>query len=150
MWRLPGERVRLDLDGPSVEVEPIYSWMIQAECLVLAQRLKEADEGPAEYVALGNLFEVFVREAMPQWDIADHLGPIPATVAGMRRLPLTLQSSILDQWIQSLEEEEEAERPELPGLTLVESPAPSAVDAVVPPGPLNREIKKRLRRAKAA
>lgn len=145
MWRVSSERIRLDLDGPSVEVEPLRSWMIQTECLLLAQRLKDADEGAAEYVALTNLFEFVVREAQPQWDIVDHLGAVPATARGMARLPVALALEICDEWTATLDAR--PERDAIPGLRLVESDAASAVDAVVPAGPLRREIKRRLRKA---
>ena len=149
MYRLPGERVTLDLSGPSVEVEPIHSWMVLVEVQLLVDRAKEADAGAAEYVALTNLFERFVSEAQPTWAISDHLGSIPATAAGTRRLPLPMQMAIIEQWFDTFNRK--PEREELPeGLHVVESDAPSAVDAVIPPGPLQREIKKRLRSVKAA
>lgn len=136
MYRLPGERVKLDLDGPTVEVEPIRSWMIQTESLALAARLGAAEEGVAEYAALKSLYEFFVAEAQPTWDIGDHRGAIPNTAAGMMRLPLALASSIISQWQDSL--------PKAPAADL-----PSAVD-ILPDGPGKDEVKRRLRSVKAA
>jgi len=145
MWRIPGERIRLDLGGPSVEVEPLRSWMIQTECLFLAQKVKDAAEGAAEYVALNALFEFVVREAQPQWDIVDHLGAVPTDARGMGRLPLTLALEIVDAWTGSLNAR--PEMPEVPeGLYVVESDAASAVDALIPPGPLRQTVKRRLRK----
>ena len=149
MYRLPGERIRLDLDGPTVEVEPLRSWMLQAECLLLAQKAVAAAEGAPQYVALNDLYEYVIREAQPQWDIVDHIGAVPLTARGMARLPLPLAMEICNQWLETLDAKPEpVEVPE--GLHLVESDAHSAVDAKIPPGPVNRELKRRLNRAKAA
>lgn len=148
MWRVSDERVQLDLDGPSVEVEPLRSWMISAELAVLAQKVQDAAEGAPLYVALLELFERFIYEAQPVWDIADHHGPVPYTAHGMARIfPLSVQ--IVEQWRETIDAKPEREALP-PDLRLVESDAPTAVDALIPPGALNREIKKRLRAAKAA
>jgi hypothetical protein len=148
MYRLSGERVVLDLDGPSVEVEPIRSWMIQYEVLTLVGRVEAATSSASEYVALSNLYDMVAREMQPTWDIGDHLGAVPNTPRGFARLPLDVMSAITDAWLETLNAKEEL--PEIPGLHVVESDAPSAVDEVIPPGPFNREVKKRLRRARAA
>lgn len=138
MWRVPSERIALDLGGPTVEVERICSWSIQFEGLSLLGRFNVAAKAQDEYVALNGLFEHVIREAQPQWDIVDHLGPVPATARGMARLPLDLGLAIASQWLGTLPQKKEAAEP------------PSAVDAVIPPGPLNREIKRRLKSVKAA
>lgn len=154
MWRVPGERVTLDLDGPTVEVERLSAWVVMFECLQLYERFNAASKPEAEYDALTNLYDRFVVEAQPTWDISDHRGVVPNTARGMTRLPTSLALAMVSQWMAtfavSAEEQETAvaPRPDIPGLRLVESQAPSAVDAVVPPGPLNREIKRRLRAAK--
>ena len=154
MWRVPSERIPLDLGGPSVEVERLGSWHLQFESVQLLRAYEVATKPEDEYRALNALFDLFVREAQPQWDIVDSQGPVPTTARGMSRLPLVLSLGIVSLWAMSLpvekaEAEEQAEeRPEVPGLQLVESQAPSAVDAVIPPGPANREVKRRLRVAK--
>jgi len=141
VYRLSGERVRLDLDGPVVEVEPIRAAPIQQLGLRrVGACLAASDAGP-QLEALLALYEFVVREAQPSWDIADHLGPIPPTATGMARLPVPLAMAIAMGWLATLAvEEEPAETGE---------PA-SAVDAVLPPGPLRDEVKTRLRAVKAA
>jgi hypothetical protein len=148
MWRLPGDRTTLDLDGPSVEVEPLHSWHIADECKSYWAAFMAATKAEDERRALNALYTTFVAEALPSWDIADHRGPIPATAAGMTRLPLPLVDSIIGQWLQTLNAKPEREA--IAGLHVVESDAPTAVDALIPPGPANREIKRRLRAAKKA
>lgn len=138
MWRIPGERIRLDLDGPTVEVERISSWALQFEFTQLALAWANASKPGAEYAALVPIFERFLLEAQPTWDIADHRGPIPVTVRGMARLPLSISLGMFNQWLGSLPVAQEEDQPE------------SAVDAVIPPGPVNLEIKRRLKKAKAA
>ena len=142
MWRVPSERIRLDLDGPSVEVERIGSWNIQYEGLSLLSRFMAASKQQDEYVALNALYEHVVREVQPQWDIVDHLGAVPTTARGMARLPLDLGLSIASLWLQTFVP---AEKPEAS-----QAEPASAVDAVIPPGPMNLEIKRRLRKKKAA
>ena len=139
MWRIPGERIALDLDGPSVEVERLRSWSIQFEGLSLLARFMAASKQQDEYLALNALFEHVVREAQPQWDIVDHLGAVPTTARGMARLPLDLGLSIASLWLETLVAVEKKE---------AEAEPPSAVDALIPPGPMNREIKRRLRSVK--
>ena len=139
MWQVPGERIALGLDGPSVEVERLRSWSIQFEGLSLLARFMAASKQQDEYLALNALFEHVVREAQPQWDIVDHLGAVPTTARGMARLPLDLGLSIASLWLETL-------------ATPASEPAevPSAVDTLIPPGPMNLEIKRRLQRAKKA
>lgn len=141
MWRIPGERVPLDLDGPTVEVERLTAWPLQFECLALLGRFMAAEKPEAEYAALGDLFSRFVLEAQPSWDIVDHRGAVPNTARGMMRLPTDLALPMVQLWLETLTaaaEEPEAAQP------------PTAVDAIVPEGPLNREIKRRLRSVRAA
>jgi hypothetical protein len=136
----------LDLDGPSVEVEPIRSWNIEQECLHGWRVFVAAKTPEASYVALSTLYQQFIIEAQPSWDIVDHRGPVPTTVRGMARLPLDLQVSILGRWRDTYVVAEKPEREPLP-FSVIESDAPSAVDAVFPPGsPVNREAKRRLRK----
>jgi hypothetical protein len=138
VYRVPSERITLDLDGPSVEIERLSAWAIQFEGLQLAKAFLDA-RGPAqEYTALVRLFDYFAAEAMPSWDIVDHRGPVPATARGMLRLPLSHSLALVNAWIQSLPAAKEEEEPQ------------SAVDAVLPPGALNREVKRRLRAVKKA
>lgn len=101
----------------------------------MLQRFVAAAEPAAEYAALAAVYDRFAAEAQPTWDITDHRGPVPCTGRGMLRLPTQLGIQIVAGWAASL--------------AVVEQPA-SAVDAVVPAGPLNREIKRRLRSVKAA
>jgi hypothetical protein len=153
---VPGERVTLDLDGPTVEVERLSSWVVEYEFSRLLDRFNAATGPAAEHAALADVFTRFVLEAQPTWDIVDHRGAVPATTAGLARLPLPIALSIVSLWSltsQGADEVPEDEvpedaRPEVPGLRLVESDAPSAVDAVIPPGPFNRQIKKQLRAVK--
>lgn len=133
MWHVPSERITLDLDGPSVEVERLHSWMVQFQVLALAAAYNAAKTPAAEYAALAPLFERFVYEAQPSWSIADHRGAIPCTAGGMARLPIALALQIVTQWLGSLEIPAEAE-------------PPTAIDAIVPPGPVNRELKRRLKK----
>jgi len=140
MWRVPGERIALDLGGPFVEVERLRSWSIQFEGLSLLGRFMAASRPQDEYLALNALYEYVVREAQPQWDIVDHLGAVPPTARGMARLPGGLARAIASLWLETFVPAEKA-APE-------NAAPPSAVDALVPPGPVNLEIKRRLRRAK--
>lgn len=143
MYRLPGDRVPLDLDG-NVEVEPIRSWFVQRSALQLIARYNAAEDGSdVQAVAFVTLLEYFVSEAQPSWEIADHRGVIPATSKGILRLPYAMQMELVSEWLSTLT----PEREELPeGLHIVESNAPSAVDAVVANPVLRREIKRRLKK----
>jgi len=137
-YRLPGERVRLDLDGPVVEVEPIRSWPVQRLGVRRWLAYQAADDPDAELAALLELYRFFVAEAQPTWDIADHRGLIPVSGEGMLRLPLELAQQTVAGWLRTLPVPVEAEEPT------------SAVDAVLPPGPFRDEVKTRLRAVKAA
>ena len=133
-YRLPGKRVALDLDGPSVEVEPIHAWAIQLVGTNLWQAFEDAATPQAELNALGAIGRFLVAEAQPVWDIVDHRGPIPVSETGMLRLPHTLLLEIHAAWLATFSAEQPA----------------SAVDALIPPGPARNEVKRRLRAVKAA
>jgi hypothetical protein len=66
----------------------------------------------------------------------------------MARLPLDVSLAMVSMWLDTLPqaqvEETEGEQPQL---SVVGEP-PTAVDAVIPPGPANREVKRRLRTAR--
>ncbi len=149
MYRLNGERITLDVGGPSVDVEPIHSWQIEVEAAALRDVFLAASRPQDEYGALNALIAVFVSEAQPVWDIADHLGPVPATARGMARLPLDMQLAMLGQWLESRQVAEQAKHEPITGIHLVESGAASAVDTVIPLGPFNAAVKRRLRAKKA-
>lgn len=131
-YRLPGERVALDLDGPSVEVEPIRAWAMQHLGVALYAAVNAAKPGDAMLVALRELYRFVLGEAQPSWDIVDHRGPVPVSEVGMLRLPLDLGLGISLGWLGTFD---------------VAKPA-SAVDALIPPGELNTALKRRLAAAK--
>jgi hypothetical protein len=88
------------------------------------------------------MFQFFLYEAQPVWDLADHHGPIAVLPDAWRRIPHDLLFDIIGQWQDSLQAEQAVEAP--PELTLV----PDVVDHIIPPGQANREIHRRLRAAK--
>lgn len=137
MFRLPGERVPVVIDegpfaGASCEVTRIESWLMQQTAArLLAAFLAVPESQPAKQIeALSELLPVFVAEAQPSWDLSDHRGPIPPTLSGLWRLPLPLALRFIDEW--------------------VDPPAPpsTAVDELVPPGPLRDELNAGLRQKK--
>lgn len=135
-YRIPGGRVTLDLDGPSIEVEqlvsPTVGFLVRAE---LAAFLEAKDEA-GRIAALGPICERFVVEAQPTWEIVDHRGPILPTVAGMLRLdPLRIVLPAVMAWVETMPVADE------------DAPA-TAVDALIPPGPLNASLNQQLAEAK--
>lgn len=131
-YRLASERVALDLDGPSVEVEPIHAWAIQRLGIGYYDAYEEAKSPEAEFDALLALYRFVVAEAQPAWDIVDHRGPVPATESGFLRLPPTLGLSIVLEWLRT------------------GNPKASAVDKTMPPGPTRDELNRRLKAKRAA
>lgn len=105
MYRL-GERIRLDLPEPyagaTVEVDTIVSRVIASRAVALASAFLDA-EGADEVVTMVAMFELFIAEARPTWDLVDHRGPIPATPVGMGRLPTPLFMSMVDLWTDTVE-----------------------------------------------
>jgi hypothetical protein len=132
VYRLPDERVSLDLDGPIVEVQRCASWMVYQQVVRLYAAYVAAKTPAAEYDALVQTFARFVDEAQPTWQIADHTGPVPPTLAGMTRLPLEMSLRMVTDWLETI------------------TPKASAVDAIIAPGPMRDELKRRLKAKKAA
>lgn len=103
MYRL-GERVRLDLpepySGATVEVDSVVSRVIAMQAVALASAFLSG--GESEFAAMSATFEMIVAEARPTWDIVDHKGPVPVTVAGFMRLPMPLALAIFDGWTDTL------------------------------------------------
>lgn len=132
MYRLPSERIPLALDdGPTVEVERIAAWPIYRTAISLVGAFYDARTPDAEIAALSRIYGYFVVEAQPVWDIADHRGPIPATPEGMLRLPLAIALGLVQGWAATF---------------LPPEPPTTAVDEVIPPGPLRDELNASLRR----
>lgn len=137
MYRLPDKRVSLNLDGPVVEVQRLASWFIEQQVLSIYSGFAAAKTPAQEYEALVATYARFVEEAQPSWSIADHRGPIPATTAGMIRLPLPLSLAILTGWLETLQQHEE-------------TVAETAVDAIIEPGPFRDALNKGLRAKRKA
>lgn len=131
-FRIAGDRVTLTVEGASIEVSPIVAWPIAHTAVRLALAYHDAKSGDAEFVALRELGEFLVAEAQPSWDIEDHRGRVPATPAGMLRLPIDMTLALVQAWIDTI------------------VPKQSAADVVLPPGPVRDEVKRRLRSVKAA
>jgi hypothetical protein len=130
-YRLPGERVPVTVeDGPTIEVEVITAYPIYVNGVRLAAAFDAAKPGAAEITALRELYAFFAVEAQPTWEITDHRGPIPNTAEGMWRLPLAVAFAFVNGWLETA------------------NPKPSAVDAMIPPGPLRDELNAGLRKAR--
>lgn len=129
-YRVHGDRVALPIeDGPTVEVQPIGSWPIYWHAVGLTSAFLDAKGPAAELEALMAAYGFFVREAQPTWEIVDHRGPVPATAEGMLRLPvLEIGIRMVDAWAETF------------------LPKPTAVDAMIPEGPLRDELNAGLRR----
>ena len=139
-YRLPGGRVPVAFGEPyvglTVEVESIGAWPIYQRALSLVAAFFAANEPAAEARALRELYEFVIAEAQPSWDIADHRGPVPATAAGMLRLPLAVTLGLVDLWTSTF-------------AAVEEEPLPSAVDELYPPGPLRDQLNAALARKRA-
>jgi hypothetical protein len=131
-YRLPAERVTVEV-GPTVEVESIGAWPIYHTAIGLISACTAATTEAATADALHRLYTFFVAEAMPTWEIIDHRGPILPTAEGMLRLPVNeVALAIIEAWAETF------------------VPKPSAVDEMIPEGPLRDELNAGLRAAKKA
>jgi hypothetical protein len=135
-YRLPGGRVSLTIDdgpfvGASVEVEPVGLWLVYVSVVGQAAKALAAESTAERFSALRKVYETFVSEALPSWDIEDHKGRVPPTVLGMFRLPETLALSFIEKWAETFVAEEEQ--------------VETAVDKLVPPGDLRDALNARLR-----
>ena len=131
-YLLAGERVTITAGDLDIEVAPVVAWPIAHTAARLADAYNVATPGDAELVALRELYGFFVVEAQPEWDIVDHRGRIAPTTAGMLRLPLDLALSLIGAWLDTI------------------TPKSTAVDELVPPGPvrdaLNTALKSKRRK----
>lgn len=116
-------------EGATCEVQDIASDAVRQTAVAYAAAFFAAEGWPAEFAALSKLYDWFVAEAQPTWEIADHHGVIPPTGRGMMRLPIALALGFVDQWIE---------------------PLPSAADEMIPAGPFRDEINRELRALKVA
>lgn len=129
-YRLDGKRVLIELeDGPTIEVQPIVSDTTYRTVVGLGAAYFAATEPTAVQSALSAVATFFCREAMPTWDIADHHGPVPATPVGMLRFPDELTLTLASEWAAAF----------------VAEPAKTAVDELVPEGPMRDALNRRLR-----
>lgn len=128
MQRLPGERIPLVIaEGPfaglSAEVEALGVELTRLTAIQAVNAYVVAENADL----LEPVYALFVDEAQPTWALADHRGPIPATVEGMWRLPIRLALAFVDLWVD---------------------PPTSAVDELVPPGPVRDALNRSLREAR--
>lgn len=132
MQRLLGQRVEVHGEGLyaglSAEVEALVAWPIRWSVIRAVNAYFAAEEPDVQIVALGKVYDLFEAEGQPTWTLADHRGPIPPTSVGMWRLPLPLILGFVDQWV---------------------SPPGTAVDELIPEGPVRDELNRRLRKAKS-
>ncbi len=126
--RLLPERVPITSEDLSAEVTRCASWPIQQNAIRLWAAFHRAT-GAVELPALRDLYEFFVDEAQPTWDILDHRGPVPPTVAGLLRLNHLHVAGLIVEWAQ----------------TLRVVPESTAVDELIPAGPLHDELNRQLR-----
>jgi hypothetical protein len=130
-YRLAADRVQVQSeDGPACEVAPILAYAVYVRGLSLAVAFDGAKDVAAELDALRALSVYFVQEAQPTWEILDHRGVIPATGDGMLRLPLETALAFVNGWLETA------------------TPKPTAVDKMIPEGPLRDELNKGLRKAR--
>jgi len=132
--RLPSERVAITVDDLTIEVERVTSWPIQQNAVRLWAAYQAAKPGNPEIVALRDLYECFVDEAQPTWDLVDHRGPIAQSVGGMFRLPVDLGLRFVGGWAD----------------TLPATDLPTAVDEMIPPSPLRDKLNAGLRAKRRA
>jgi hypothetical protein len=129
-YRLPSERVLVTAGDVSAEVERVSAWPIAHSGALLIRSFYVAKPGAEELDALRNIYGYFVLEAQPTWDIEDHRGRIPATPAGMLRLPVDAALGLVSEWLGTL------------------IPTPTVADEVLPPGPVRDEVNTALRKAR--
>lgn len=129
-YRLPGGRSSVTpAEGCTVEVQDIAAWPIYQTAVGLASAFYAATDPAAEFGALSDLYGYFCLEAQPTWQIVDHRGVVPATPAGMLRLPIELALGMVSEWAEAF----------------VAEPPETAVDKLVPPGPMRDRLNKQLR-----
>jgi hypothetical protein len=133
-----GSRVTTPIDdgeyaGASATVDQIIGWPVFA---IGSARMAEflAAEGEAELKALLDLYGAYEKYARPVWNVEDGAGPVPPTAEGMLRLPVPLVETLYHLWLATF-----------PG---AEAPESTAVDEIIPPGPLRDELNAGLRAAK--
>lgn len=115
----------------SAEVYRCASWPIQQGAVRLWAAFLRAT-GAAELPALVAFYECFLAEAQPTWDLIDHRGPIEPNAGGMLRLNHIEAAALILELAQTLEDK------------------PSAVDEMVPDGPLRDELNRQLRSKRRA
>lgn len=130
-YRLGGERVEIETDGLTIEVQPIVSDTVYRVAVGLAAVYFGTDVPSEMTAAISKLAEFFCAEAQPTWAVVDHRGVIPATLAGMLRFPDILTLGLVAAWTAAFVEEPEA--------------VETAVDKLVPPGPRRDRLNAQLR-----
>ncbi len=130
--RLASERVPVRVDDLTVEVEVVHSWPLYVHGVRLGATFDPEKPAAAQMAALDAIYSNFVAEAQPTWEIVDHRGPVPATVAGMLRLPLSIAFGMTNGWLETAEVQA------------------SAVDMLIPEGKLRDDLNAALKGKRSA
>lgn len=55
------------------------------------------------------MYELYLSEARPQWNLVDQRGPVPTTLSGMLRQPVPLMHKLYAMWLATYPDEPEVE-----------------------------------------
>lgn len=124
------ERVPVTADDLTIEVTSVVAWPIAQTTAALIEAYNRAKPGDPELAALRDLYAFWILEAQPAWGIEDHRGTVPATAAGMLRLPLPLVFGLISGWLETL------------------IPPSTAADEVLPEGEVRDEVNAALKAAR--
>lgn len=93
------------VDGPyagaEATVDIIVGWPIYRLALYRAASFGSAQGDAAEAKALGELYDFYIAQARPAWNLEDPKGPVPATSAGLFRVPTDLTLRLYDLWVST-------------------------------------------------
>lgn len=108
LFVLPAAEATLVIDegafaGAEVDVRLNVAYGVLHEYGRLFAAWRDAPErSPDEDAAYRSMCDLFAREGLVGWNLADHTGAIPATFDGMLRLPVDVVLTVMATWRTSI------------------------------------------------
>lgn len=92
--------------GTYAVVDQIVAWPVYTVAIARIKAFIDAATAADEITTLRSMYEWYVGQARPAWNIEEPRGPVPPTTVGMLRLPVPLARLLYELWLETFPSDE--------------------------------------------